>query len=290
MSLPLGKGPAAVVTSDVPDLHYFCGRGGKDIIPLYRDAAGTPNVAADTLSTITTTHQANDDSVSAITPESLFCYAYGILAGADYTDRFAEALETPGPRVPLTADPNLFAEVAAHGEYLLWLHTYGERLASHGRPDTVPISDSITWGREPSRIPENSRDFSFDSDKSELHVADGVITGVGTKVWAFEVSGMQIVKKWLGYRTAKGAGRAASSSSPLDHIRPTEWLPEWSEELLELLTVLDKTLDLLPRGIELLDRICDGPLIAATDLPPVPDDLRKPPKVIRASSQLTFGA
>ena len=101
---------------------------------------------------------------------------------------------------------------------------------------------------------------------------------------------MQIVKKWLGYRTAKGAGRAASSSSPLDHIRPTEWLPEWSEELLELLTVLDKTLDLLPRGIELLDRICDGPLIAATDLPPVPDDLRKPPKVIRASSQLTFGA
>ena len=118
---------------------------------------------------------------------------------------------------------------------------------------------------------------------------DPFLTGVEPAVWDFQVSGMPIVKKWLGYRTAKGAGKAMSSSSPLDHIRPTEWAPEWSTELLELLTVLHETLALLPIGIGLLDRICDGPLIPASDLPPVPDALRKPPKVTRDAGQLTLG-
>lgn len=100
---------------------------------------------------------------------------------------------------------------------------------------------------------------------------------------------MQVVKKWLGYRTAKGAGRAASNSSPLDHIRPTEWSPVWTEELLELLTVLERTLEMTPAGTELLDRVCAGPLIDASDLPEVPEALRKPPKVDRSSAQLSLG-
>ncbi len=37
----LGIGPAATVSALVPDLHYFCGRGGKDVIPLWRDAEAT---------------------------------------------------------------------------------------------------------------------------------------------------------------------------------------------------------------------------------------------------------
>lgn len=43
----ISYGPALTASGDVPDLHYFCGRGGKDIIPLYRDAAATqPNLTA----------------------------------------------------------------------------------------------------------------------------------------------------------------------------------------------------------------------------------------------------
>jgi type ISP restriction-modification system protein len=36
---PLGNGPALAVSSSIPDLHYFSGRGAKDILPLYRDAS-----------------------------------------------------------------------------------------------------------------------------------------------------------------------------------------------------------------------------------------------------------
>ena len=44
----LGAGQGIVASASVPDLHHFRGSfGGKDVIPLYRDAAGTePNVTA----------------------------------------------------------------------------------------------------------------------------------------------------------------------------------------------------------------------------------------------------
>lgn len=38
----LGTGPALTCSIDVPDLHYFAGRGGKDIVPLYRGRRGNP--------------------------------------------------------------------------------------------------------------------------------------------------------------------------------------------------------------------------------------------------------
>jgi len=96
-------------------------------------------------------------------------------------------------------------------------------------------------------------------------------------VWRFEVSGMQVISKWLGYRLARPAGKAASSKSVLDSIRPTEWTHEWSAELVEIVSVLRETLSLIPKGVGLLDEIVGGPLIAADELPAVPQALRKPP-------------
>ena len=103
-----------------------------------------------------------------------------------------------------------------------------------------------------------------------MRVADGVLTGVPGDVWKFEVSGMDVIPKWLGYRMAKPAGRAASSDSPLDHIRPTAWSPEWSTELIEIVAAIKETLAIVPDGVALLEEIIAGPLITAGDLPAVP--------------------
>lgn len=273
----LGQGPAATVTTAVPDKHHFRGSfGGKDVIPLYRDAAGTPNADPELLRRLTEAHTGGGGT--AVTVERLFAYIYGLLAGADYTERFTVALETPGPRVPLSADPVLFDQVVKHGEDLLLLHTFGERdPGGAGRGPILP-DHRIAWSAPVGGLPIDLTQVRYDQDTCELHVADGTLTGVRPDVWLFEVSGMQVVRKWLGYRTAKGAGRAASSTSPLDHIRPTSWLPEWSEELRDLVDVLTKTLDLLPLGADLLERVCAGPLIPARSLPQPPAELRQPPK------------
>lgn len=264
----LGQGPAAVVSVGIPDLDHFRGSfGGKDVIPLYRDANGTPNVGPATLNALSA------KLGTKVTGEQVFSYIFGVLAGTDYTDRFHEALETPGPRVPLTSDPDLFARMVAHGEKLIWLQTFGERFGSGKLPTA-----GIGWKSEPSRLPEAKADIKYDPATETLQVADGVLTGVPAAVWGFEVSGMDVIPKWLGYRMAKPAGRAASSDSPLDHIRPTRWSSEWSTELVEIVAAIKETLALVPAGVELLDEIVAGPLIAADELPPVPPGLRQPPK------------
>jgi hypothetical protein len=258
----------------VPDFHHFRGSyGGKDVLPLYRDARGTPNVDTRVLDLLSRRHREADPSAPAVTVERLFAYAFGVLAGTDYTERFHEALETPGPRVPLTADPALFDRMASHGERLIWLQTFGERFGTG-----ILSAADIEWTAEPSRLPASKADVEYDPDANTLHVADGTLVGVPKSVWEFAVSGMGVVPKWLGYRMAKPAGRAASSDSPLDQIRPITWSPDWSAELIEIVAAIKETLAMVPDGVALLDDIVAGPLLAAEALPPVPANLRQPPK------------
>jgi len=97
-----------------------------------------------------------------------------------------------------------------------------------------------------------------------------------------------VVKKWLGYRTKRGTGKAASSRSPLDAIRPDTWLKVWNTELIELLAMLDKTIELRSEGVALLDRVLQGPMIAADELPSPPDQLRQAPATARGEGPATL--
>jgi len=102
----LGNGPAATIAALVPDLHHFRGSfGGKDVIPLWRNAAGTEANITDGL--LDHLAQVYGDSVS---PEDFFAYCYAILAGPEYTHRFSEDLATSSPRIPITTDADLFRQ------------------------------------------------------------------------------------------------------------------------------------------------------------------------------------
>lgn len=59
--------------------------------------------------------------------------------------------------------------------------------------------------------------------------------------------------------------RAGRKSSPLDAIRPDSW--QFDDELLDLLWVLEHTVDLFPELARLLDDIIKGPLFVAADFP-----------------------
>jgi hypothetical protein len=271
----LGDGPSATVSAYVPDLHYYNGRGGKDVIPLYRDASGTPNVDQDMLHFVEEAQRATEVPGRAVRGRDLFAYVYGILAGADYSARFHQELEKLGPRIPLSADSSLFDNMARHGSRLLWLQTFGERFA--GPEDGDLPMEGLHWRVEPTRLPLDKSDISYDVEAQELRVADGFLVGVPGDVYVFEVSGMSVISKWLGYRMTKLPGKAGSSQSPLDKIRPGGWSPAWSLELVEIVAALRETLVLLPRGVELLDAIIAGPLITAKELPSPADWMRLPP-------------
>src|SRR5690606_17406226 len=75
----------------------------------------------------------------SLCPEDVFAYAYALLATPNYVKTFWDELALPGPRLPLTQDAALFAEGAALGRRLIWLHTYGERFVPPGgKPGHIP--------------------------------------------------------------------------------------------------------------------------------------------------------
>jgi hypothetical protein len=267
----------------VPDLHYFCGRGGKDIIPLWRDAAASePNLTAGFADEV-----GRSLGVDPPTVEDVAAYVYALLSASMYQTRFAEALRTPGLRVPITADAILWREAVEAGRRRLWLHTYAERFGDPlaGRDSHVPMVDGVQWDASVTRMPRDGSDVRYDPKAMLLCIGDGAIGGVRPDVWNYEVSGMPILNKWLGYRTSRGAGRAASSKNALDAIRPESWPDDWNDELLDLIRVLTLTLDEEPRLVDLLERICEGPLIEADRLPAPSLAERRPPATTSRTSR-----
>lgn len=224
-------------------------------------------------------------------------YVAAVTSHPGYVERFWDELETPGVRVPLTADPGLFHEATLIGGEAIWLHTYGERfvnpdadrppgpprLPDDQAPKVVePIPD------DPDRMPD---DIDYDPDTQTLHVGDGQIRPVPAEVWDYEVSGMPIVHKWFGYRKRTPAGK---KSSPLDHINAERWTWQTTRHLLDLLHVLGRVVELHPAQADLLGRIVDGSTITVDDLEvsgvlPPTEEARKPPKRPREQEQDTLG-
>ena len=270
----LGDGPAAVGTAELPDLHYFRGSfGGKDVIPLWRDAEATkPKVTAGLLDRLSSTHGTD------VSTQSLFAYAYGILAQPAYVERFWDELEMPPPRLPITKDAGLFQRVAEHGARLLYLHTYGQRFG--GPDDDGSVPQGVALCAEAVSSEQYPADFSYDPATWVLRVGDGEFSPVSPDVWDYSVSGLQVVKSWLDRRKRDRSGRR---SSPLDKMRSEHW--EFTEELLELLWVLEATLLLQPEGTALLHDACSSPLFTRDELPIPSSEERQSPSTAAAGKQ-----
>jgi hypothetical protein len=263
----LGHGPAISASAHVPDLDYFCNRGGKDIIPLWCDPEATrPNVAADLLRALDRAYGRTTD------PVDVFAYAYAVLANPGYVRRFAEPLQLPGPRLPLTRDAARFERGAALGREVLRWHTFGERLREPDDGFTLAGAAGVIVEipDTPETYPER---HAYDPERQVLHVGQGQLGPVSPGVIGFSVSGLQVVKSWLDYRMKRGAGRR---SSPLDLLRPERWTAALTRELLELCWVLEWTLARLPELDAWLDGVLAGPLLAAAELARPSEGERKP--------------
>lgn len=263
-STKVGGGPAVTATSYVPDLHHFRGSyGAKDVMPLFRDRHGkNPNLAIGLLDVLGT------QLGKKVCAEDFVAYVYGLTSTSAYTERLADELgEAAGPvRIPITTDPDLFAEVSTLGADLLWWHTWGERfgdgaeLPSGGASELQPVVS----------YPEK---FQWDSASETLHIGNGEVGPVSAGVWNFDVSGLKALQSWLGNRMKNGKGK---KSSLLDDIRPERWT--FTPELLTLISILEHTIAQTPKAAGLLDRVVSSQLIDAALLPTPTDLERKAPK------------
>ena len=254
-----------MVTTEPPDKHVVRGSyGGKDVMPLYRDGraeqANLPRGLTTTLGKV---------YGREVSPSDVAAYVFAMLAHPAYYETFQTERGSPGLRVPFTRDAHLFAEALELGYRLLWLQTSGQRYADKVGETRLPSIPGLGWTAAVTDIPEDATSITYDAHTRTLHVGRGAISGVLPEVWAFKVSGYQVLPKWLGRRTSKGTGRSANprSATPLDRIRPGDWSDEWNDELLTLLRSLTATVGEFPVLAKLLAKVIAGDLISPSELP-----------------------
>ena len=176
---------------------------------------------------------------------------------------------------------------------MLWLHSYGQRFhdPSDNRPEQPPrlphdrapnVPGSYPIPGDPEHMPDT---LGYDPEKWELSVGGGRIGNVTPRMREYDISGVNVLNKWFGYRrrNREHPGMANRRSSPLQQIQATAWRADYTSELIDLLHVLGLLADLEPEQAELLADIIDGPVITVDELTaahvlPVPAEARTPPK------------
>ncbi len=289
------SGPALTFTSLIPDLHHYKGSFGGRVFPLWRDAAASePNLPPKLLGFLETKYK------TPATAADMMAYIAAVAAHPAYTARFQDDLAQPGLRIPLTANGKLFAEAVELGRTIIWLHTFGERFTDpkNGRPaqpprlakdkaPRIPAAGAIP--QDPDAMPD---EIDYDASKQRLLVGAGYIENVSPQVWEYEVSGKQVLTQWFSYRKRNREKPPMGDKRPpseLCKIQPETWLAEYTTELLNVLHVLGRLVELEEAQADLLVKVCSAPTISADELQAnealtVPDAWRK--KLMDGSSSL----
>ena len=106
--------------------------------------------------------------------------------------------------------------------------------------------------------------MSYDAARRRINIGKGYVDNVGPEVWAYDVSGMNVLSQWFSYRKRDRSRPIIGdrrSPSPLSDIQSDHWLPEYTSDLIDLLNVLELTVALHPKQAALLDEILAAPIV-----------------------------
>jgi len=142
-------------------------------------------------------------------PEDIFYYAYAVFHSPTYRTRYAEFLKIDFPRLPLTSDKELFAQLVAKGKELVELHLL----------KSSKVDDFITTYSEAG---DNKVEKVAYAD-GKVHINNKQYFGeLPEEVWNFKVGGYQVCEKWLKDRR----GRVLSSEDITHYQRVVVALKE----------------------------------------------------------------
>lgn len=274
----IDDGPGLTFSATVPDMHYFQGHHGGRTLPLYRDKAGTiPNIAPGLIEYLERTLSCK------LNAEDLLAYVAAVVAHPGYTRRYKESLVVPGIRVPLSADCRIWERAIPLGLEIIRLQTLPGRYPESNDPvgrqyperDSSKIISLIPYTE--SEMPDS---VHYDIDNHTLCIGEtGKVASVSAEVWNYRVGGMRVVDKWISYRLKRP--RCRPSSSLLDTINAPSWSQYFNDDLLELLSIIDRLAHLEAEQNALLEGVCNGPMISVSqlheaDVLPVPAPARSP--------------
>ena len=182
-----GAGPAVWCHGLLPDYHAFRGSYGGYAFPLHdrRPESAGPNLSPELLGGLAVLYGV------AVAPEEAFDAILCLLSARSYTLRFAEDLEDTFPHVPFPADHGTFVRAAQLGAQIRAIQTFTQVPAALAALAFVslavaPNADAILN----AGAPDGTR-LTLCPDGS------GRVEGLPAALWAFEVSGYPVLRRWL---------------------------------------------------------------------------------------------
>jgi len=128
-----------------------------------------------------------------LTPQRIFSYIYAVVYAPRYRENYASFLRIDFPRIPFTADADLFEQMAALGGRLVDLHLL--------RSAELDPPLARFEGQAPKALPNGTVAGGFpkyDSGQERVYVNEGqYFAPVPPQVWEYWIGGYQVCEKWL---------------------------------------------------------------------------------------------
>ena len=127
------------------------------------------------------------------TPEEILYYIYGVFYSNIYRKTYAEFLKVDFPRVPFTADYELFKKLGELGKKLADLHLLKS-----------PALDSPIAKYQGRGDNDRIEKVSYKEDEKRIYInKDKYFEGVEPEVWNYHIGGYQVLLKYLKDRKGK---------------------------------------------------------------------------------------
>jgi len=165
----------------IMDFNLFY-RGGSADLPLYlyHNQDRKPNINKIFFKHLESSYN------KACSAERILYYTYSILYSDIYRNKYAEFLKTDFPRVPFTADYELFNKLAQLGKKLVDLHLMRSELLAQ------PIAKFQGTGDNKIGRPV------YDEKKGRVYINETqYFEGVEREIWEYQIGGYPILYKWL---------------------------------------------------------------------------------------------
>jgi predicted helicase len=125
------------------------------------------------------------------TPEDVLAYIYAILYSPTYRQKYVQELRTDFPRIPFTADADLFRQMTDLGQQLIALHLLRNPANTAGVKYQGQGSDCI-------------KSVRYDPSSGRVSInADKYFEGITQEMWEYRIGGYQVLKKYLKDRKGR---------------------------------------------------------------------------------------
>lgn len=119
-------------------------------------------------------------------PEQVLYYIYAVLYSNAYRKKYAEFLKSDFPRIPFSADLQLFRAMAKLGKELVDLHLMKSKKLDKPVAKFEGQGDCLV------------RKIEYNQKKHLIYINEGQHFGlVGKDIWEYQIGGYQVMDKWL---------------------------------------------------------------------------------------------